>query len=476
MFTPGKWNIADYMSRRHGNRAGTSRDKEADLFVKSVVEVECCHAICDTSAVTIDMVREATEQCELMAILKRAIKDGRFEADDRLKPFRATEIKNSLSVSDGLVCRGKRVVIPPNLQKLVVQISHDGHQGVSKAKSFLRIFCWFPGIDQLVEKQVKRCLPCQSVRPANHHEPVQPSQLPDGPWQYVEMDFQGPYPNNEYLLVMIDRYSRWPEVSVFKNPPNARTTIKAMKAIFANKGTPETCHSDNGSPFQSDALKKFAKEEGFRHKHITPEWPRANGTVERFNRSMKEAVQAETINGVPFRDAVMKFTRAYRATPHCATGVSPHAAMHGGREMRTRLPLMRLKDSIIDRDRDEKYRNNMRDDYTSHSLQCGDRVVVTQRKSNKLTPAFNPKPLTVTDVAGSMITASDGGYTVTRNASQFRKVENDSDPTEEIESSDDESIAQDGDNAEDVTVTDQPIRRSPRESREPDWYGPVVKH
>ena len=49
-------------------------------------------------------------------------------------------------------------------------------------------------------------------------------------------------------------------------------------------------------------------------------------------------------------------------------------------------------------------------------------------------------------------------------------------PTEEIESSDDESIAQDGDNAEDVTVTDQPIRKSPRESREPDWYGPVVKH
>ena len=127
------------------------------------------------------MVREATEQCELMAILKRAIKDGRFEADDRLKPFRATEIKNSLSVSDGLVCRGKRVVIPPNLQKLVVQISHDGHQGVSKAKSFLRTFCWFPGIN-LVEKQVKRCLPCQSVRPANHHEPVQPSRLPDGPW------------------------------------------------------------------------------------------------------------------------------------------------------------------------------------------------------------------------------------------------------------------------------------------------------
>ena len=67
MFTPGKWNIADYMLRRHGNRVDTSRDEESNLFVKSLVVVECCHAIYDTSAVTIDMAREATEQCELMA-------------------------------------------------------------------------------------------------------------------------------------------------------------------------------------------------------------------------------------------------------------------------------------------------------------------------------------------------------------------------------------------------------------------------
>ena len=93
-----------------------------------------------------------------------------------------------------------------------------------------------------------------------------------------------------------------------------------MKSMFANKGTPETCQSDNGSPFQSDALAQFATEEGFYHKHVTPEWPRANGTVERFNGSIKEGIQSATINGVQFREAVMTFARAYRATPHCGTG------------------------------------------------------------------------------------------------------------------------------------------------------------
>ena len=104
------------------------------------------------------------------------------------------------------------------------------------------------------------------------------------------MDFQGPYSNNKYFYY--DRPLKSFARSICLQEPSEYTN--AMKAIFANRGTPETCHSDNGPLFQSDAPKKFAKEEGFRHKHITPEWQRANGTVERSIRSKKEAVQAET--------------------------------------------------------------------------------------------------------------------------------------------------------------------------------------
>ena len=35
----------------------------------------------------------------------------------------------------------------------------------------------------------------------------------------------------------------------------------------------------------------------------------------------------------------------------------------------------------------------------------GDRVLVKQRKINKLTPKFQPHPYTVTDTNGTMITA-----------------------------------------------------------------------
>ena len=73
MNLPGKWNIADYLSWRHALQTGSSSNKEVKIFVKSVVQVECCHMVNDNSAVTVDMVREATENCELMGKLNGAI-------------------------------------------------------------------------------------------------------------------------------------------------------------------------------------------------------------------------------------------------------------------------------------------------------------------------------------------------------------------------------------------------------------------
>ena len=65
-----------------------------------------------------------------------------------------------------------------------------------------------------------------------------------------------------------------------------------LSQYLQTKMSPYLCQSDNGSPFQSEELKEFAKESGYYHHRVTPEWPGADGTVERFNRSMKEAVQS----------------------------------------------------------------------------------------------------------------------------------------------------------------------------------------
>ena len=332
VYRPRKVCIADYMSRHHSNRKGSNNVLSIELHVKSILEVECCHVLTESSAVTIEDIKREAERCEvykrLCEVVQSGIKDGEILNSEQLKPYMVPEIKHELCVIDGIVCRGLCIVVPLALQKRVVELSHRGHQGMSTAKSLLQTFCWFPGMDKAVENKVRECLPCQAVQPASNEQPIKSSELPSGPSQYVEMDFQGPYPNGDYI--MIDRYSRWPEMVFFRNAPNANTTMAAMRSIFTYKGVPYVCQSDNDSPFQSEESKEFAKESGYYHHHVTPEWPRANGTVERFNRSMKEAVQSANIEGESLRSAAQNFIQMYQATPHTATGVSTHAAMHGG--------------------------------------------------------------------------------------------------------------------------------------------------
>ncbi|CAB4025878.1 Hypothetical predicted protein [Paramuricea clavata] len=70
----------------------------------------------------------------------------------------------------------------------------------------------------------------------------------------------------------------------------------------------------------------------------------------------------------------------------------------------------------------------MRNGLRPHNkLLIGDSVIVKQTKVNKLTPTFNPTPLRITEVQGSRITAREinGTWTITRDASYFRKIASD---------------------------------------------------
>jgi hypothetical protein len=49
---------------------------------------------------------------------------------------------------------------------------------------------------------------------------------------YVGIDLTGPFTNNEYLLVVIDYYSRFPEVEIVRSSTSA-TIINKLRKIFA---------------------------------------------------------------------------------------------------------------------------------------------------------------------------------------------------------------------------------------------------
>ena len=84
---------------------------------------------------TTEEVKNATKKDKTLQSLMLAIQTGHWE-DPEISTF--TRFREELSVHDGLIIRGNRLVIPATLQQKVVTISHQSHQGIVKTKQCIR--------------------------------------------------------------------------------------------------------------------------------------------------------------------------------------------------------------------------------------------------------------------------------------------------------------------------------------------------
>ena len=109
-------------------------------------------------------------------------------------------------------------------------------------------------MDSDAEKLCRSCHPCQMVAGYQSPEPMQRVEPPSGPWQDLAVDFLGPFPGGESILVVVDYYSRFFEVVVMKST-KSHDVIRALNPIFARYGYPFSLKSDNGPQLCQRSLK-----------------------------------------------------------------------------------------------------------------------------------------------------------------------------------------------------------------------------
>lgn len=85
---------------------------------------------------------------------------------------------------------------------------------------------WFSGIDVTVEAAVENCEACKSAAVEKNGSPLRMTPLQDGPWQSLAADFAGPLPGNQYLLVVVDEYTRFPLVATLSSMNAKAVTAK----------------------------------------------------------------------------------------------------------------------------------------------------------------------------------------------------------------------------------------------------------
>ena len=203
--------------------------------------------------------------------------------DPDLKPY--FNRRNEISIEQGCLLWGLRVIIPPEFQKQVLSVLHEAHPGIARMKAMSRSHVWWPKLDIAIEETVKSCRQCVNIKSSPPAAALTLWIWPAKPWQRIHVDFAS-YEGNHYLIV-VDTHSKWPEVIGPMKLTTAGSTINALRCIFGRYGLPEQVVSDNGPPFQSVEYEDFLKQNGIQRVLVSPYHPASNGQAERFVQTFK---------------------------------------------------------------------------------------------------------------------------------------------------------------------------------------------
>ena len=219
---------------------------------------------------------------------------ARDKADASVAPY--WNIRNELSVDDGIVLYGPRIVIPKSARREVLDSLHDSHQGIDRTKSRARQSVYWPGINNDISTTVASCNKCQERLPSLQREPLRSEPLPSRVFEDVSADFFH-YTGRDYL-VYVDRLSGWPVIFHFpKGKTTSRHTIQACRRAFVELGVPVRFRSDGGPQFTSREFSQFLKRGGVCAALSTPHYPQSNGHAEAAVKAMQKLIATTTTGG-----------------------------------------------------------------------------------------------------------------------------------------------------------------------------------
>ena len=130
------------------------------------------------------------------------------------------------------------------------------------------------------------------------------------------MDYAGPL-EGMYYLVVVDAYSKWPEV-IATNRITTNATIVELNKIFSQFGMPEVIVSDNATQFTSAEFTQYCQQNGIQILHSPPYHPHANGQAEHFVDTFKRTLIKLKGEGT-VAENIQTFLLSYRQTSHHST-------------------------------------------------------------------------------------------------------------------------------------------------------------
>ena len=216
------------------------------------------HQNLNASPTRVGQLQEETAKDPTLSALREVIMGGWPEKrSDCPAPLHAYwNYRDELTVADGLILKGTRIIIPKSLQPDVPQQLHYAHQGAEKCQLRAKGSVFWANINKDIDEMVKSCPPCQRHQKLKAKEPLLPHDVPQKAWHTLCSDLF--FWNNTYYLLVMDYYSKFPVVKKLANTSHQQS-LHTLSLSLKNMGSlanllQTTAPNTNLLPSKSSAI------------------------------------------------------------------------------------------------------------------------------------------------------------------------------------------------------------------------------
>ena len=281
-------------------------------------------------------LEEQAKDAECKQILKRLQSN-----DDRT-------VRDFVVNMNGVLCQlGSRYsypvlkpVVPKTLTTQVIAACHQevGHRSEATTKTATAEFFW-SGMQGQILEWLKSCKECQARKGPNPNRKLPKGHITShAPNELVMLDILGGLmPSSEgwkYILLMMDAFTRFAVAAPLKTK-TAEEVADVFERIYIQRyGTPKIVHSDQGGEFEREFL-VMLRQYRIKKSWTTAYHPQGDGIVERTNRTILNMLST-TLQGnrQAWPDALEQVMRAFNASQHRQTGLTPEFLMLGDAPIR----------------------------------------------------------------------------------------------------------------------------------------------
>ena len=296
---------------------------EEDGIQLPIIAVNLITSSVPVGSSEIEMIHGETARDPTLNLLRHYIHVG-WPVDRRMLPREIHTFWNyreDLSMENGLITKGARLMIPSTLRSKVLEQIHKGHLGIEKCMLKARDSVFWPGISNDIREAVEKCGICQASSKSS--KPIgNVSDVPPHAWHTLGTDLF--YWNKIDYLVIGDYFSKY---LIMRRLPNSSThaVIKELGLVFTELGRPFVLRSDNGPCYSSREFHNFLNFYQVDHVTSSPHYPQSNGFAEALVGITKKLMDKSLKEGKPWNFGLLQ----YRTTPISSTLPSPLEMLTG---------------------------------------------------------------------------------------------------------------------------------------------------